>query len=100
MEQLLTPQQVAAALQVSRKTITDWIYHKKITCIKVGGLVRFRQSHIDAFLKESYTEAQHLPKPARKRGRPKKRHAHAYLIELSRPRPVYNTGVGACKGVD
>lgn len=51
MEQLLTPDQVAEALNVPRR----WLYKARRygygpPAVKVGGLLRYRPSDIDAFI--------------------------------------------------
>lgn len=105
MEKLLTPAEVADALRVSKKTITDWIYHKRIKSVKVGSLVRFRQADIDAFLTPAEPRQPTIkPKSIKRRGRPRKasEHAHSELIR-SVMEEVYNNNQvfsGPAEGVN
>lgn len=47
---LLTIDELAAELRVSRGTLYNWIYQKKIPYVKVGRLVRFERSAIEKYL--------------------------------------------------
>ena len=62
--QLLTTAEVAAYLQVSRGTVSQWVKTGKIPVTKVGALNRFRQADIDAWLKESSRPAELDEAPA------------------------------------
>lgn len=53
---LLTPDELAALLRVSVRTVRRWIYERKIESIRVGGLVRIRQSVVDRWLSERTRE--------------------------------------------
>ena len=53
MEELLTIDQLANYLQVSKYTIYSWTCGKKIPFIKVGGILRFRVAEVLAFLEAS-----------------------------------------------
>lgn len=63
---LLTIEQTADYLGVSKLTVYDWVSQRKITHIKVGRLVKFRQAHLDAWL-EKHTVVARLPIKARVR---------------------------------
>lgn len=54
---LLTIDQVSELLHIAKPTLYSWISAKKITCVKVGGRVRFRESDIDHFISEHLSEA-------------------------------------------
>ena len=47
---LLTPEQVAERLHISRLTIGNWLRSGKLKGVKVGRLWRVRESDLDAFL--------------------------------------------------
>lgn len=49
-EKLLTAVEVAGMLQVTRQAIYQWVHHRRIPCIRVGGSVRFRKSDIEDWL--------------------------------------------------
>lgn len=48
---LMTSAEVAQVLRVSEKTLSNWRYRGQIPYLRVGGLVRYRWSDIDAWLK-------------------------------------------------
>ncbi len=50
-DQLLTPEEAAARLKISRLTIGDWFRSGKLKGIKVGRLWRVRESDLETFLK-------------------------------------------------
>jgi excisionase family DNA binding protein len=50
-DQLLTPEEAAARLKISRLTFGDWLRSGKIKGVKVGRLWRVRESDLEAFLK-------------------------------------------------
>ena len=52
-DQLLTPEEAAARLKISRLTIGNWFRSGKLKGLKVGHLWRVRESDLEAFLKES-----------------------------------------------
>lgn len=50
---LLTYQQLAAALGLAERTLRDWVRLGKIPYTRLGGrAVRFRKSAVDAWLKK------------------------------------------------
>lgn len=49
---LLTIDELAAELRVSKGTLYNWVYQRKIPYVKVGRLVRFERSAIDKYLDE------------------------------------------------
>jgi excisionase family DNA binding protein len=53
--QLLTPEEAAARLKISRLTLGDWLRSGKIKGVKVGRLWRVRESDLEAFLKGGET---------------------------------------------
>jgi excisionase family DNA binding protein len=65
-EQLLTPQQVADRLGVSERWVRDHATrrHPRILAVKLGPLLRFRWSDIEAFLSNQLLEDP-SKKPAR-----------------------------------
>lgn len=50
-DQLLTPEEAAARLKISRLTFGDWLRSGKIKGVKVGRLWRVRESELEAFLR-------------------------------------------------
>lgn len=50
---ILTPEQVAERLHISRLTIGNWLRSGKLKGVKVGRLWRIRESELEAFLKRS-----------------------------------------------
>lgn len=55
--QILTIDELSAYLKISRFTIYDWVYHKKIPYIKLGRNLWFKKELIDVWLKSKL----HLP---------------------------------------
>jgi len=51
-DQLLTPEEAAARLKISRLTIGDWLRSGKLKGLKVGRLWRVRESDLEAFLNQ------------------------------------------------
>lgn len=49
-EQYLTPEQVADLVQVTRRTVYNWIKTGKLKAYKVGNMVRVRHKDLDAFI--------------------------------------------------
>ena len=62
MENLLTPQEIADVLGVSKSTIYQWTHQEYIPHVKLGRFVRFRKSAIEIWLEKKA-----------KKGRDKKR---------------------------
>jgi excisionase family DNA binding protein len=50
-DELLTPEEAAARLKISRLTLGDWLRSGKIKGLKVGRLWRIRESELESFLK-------------------------------------------------
>jgi excisionase family DNA binding protein len=55
-QQLLSPEQVAERLQISRWTVMDYLRAGKLKGHKVGRLWRVKESDLDAFLEGEPTE--------------------------------------------
>lgn len=51
MDKYLTPDDVAAALQVHMETVLRWARTGKLPGSKIGKLWRFRPSDVDAFVR-------------------------------------------------
>jgi excisionase family DNA binding protein len=49
---VLTPEQVAERLHISRLTIGNWLRSGKLKGVKVGRLWRVRERDLEAFLKQ------------------------------------------------
>ena len=54
--QLFTPEQVAERLQVTRRTVYQWINDGKLPALKVGRGWRIRESDLDIFSKPNQLE--------------------------------------------
>ena len=50
IEELLTPEEVAALLKVERNTIYIWLRANELKGVKVGDLWRVRKSDLNEFL--------------------------------------------------
>jgi len=51
-DQLLTPEEAAGRLKISRLTVGDWLRIGKLKGVEVGRLWRVRGSELGTFLKE------------------------------------------------
>lgn len=51
MNKYLSPEELAINLSISKMTIYNWIYQRKIPFFKIGRLVRFREEDIERWLK-------------------------------------------------
>jgi len=56
-EKLLTPTQVAERLQITERTVYEWIRGGKLTALKLGRLWRIRQDELEAFLEGARAKA-------------------------------------------
>ena len=52
MNKYISPSQLAQNLNVSKFTVYDWVYDRKIPFVKIGKLVRFNEEDIEKWLKE------------------------------------------------
>ena len=55
VEQLLTPEEVAEALQLHHLTVLKFIRAKKLKSIKIGRVYRIRQEDFNTFLEDQVT---------------------------------------------
>jgi len=55
-KKLLTPEEVADQLLISRATVYRLITSRKIQFYKIGGGLRFRQEEVDRFIEENMIE--------------------------------------------
>ena len=53
MDDLLTPEQAAAILQLSPKTIKDWLRAGKLAGCKIGRFWRVKPADLEAFIRAS-----------------------------------------------
>jgi excisionase family DNA binding protein len=66
-ETLLTPEQVAQRLQVTPRTIYDWLRHGRLRGIKLGRLWRVNVEDLGSFLEAEAAVARSAnPRPPRK----------------------------------
>jgi excisionase family DNA binding protein len=54
-EQLLTPAQVGERLQVTERTVYQWLRDRRLVGLKLGRLWRVRSEDLEAFLERSRT---------------------------------------------
>lgn len=54
----LTPDDLASLLQVSTKTIYNWIYTRKIKPLKIGGMIRFSPNYIEQWISEQQGDSE------------------------------------------
>ena len=57
-EKLLTPAQVAERLQITERTVYEWIRGGKLTALKLGRLWRIRLEDLEGFLESNRAPAQ------------------------------------------
>ena len=50
MSRLMTPQEVAEMLRVKHSTIYHWVHEEFIPYVKIGRLVRFRESDVSRWI--------------------------------------------------
>jgi excisionase family DNA binding protein len=53
MDELLTTEQAAAILQLTPKTIEDWLRAGKLAGCKMGRVWRLKEADLEAFIRES-----------------------------------------------
>ncbi len=53
---LMNKREAAAYLTIAVRTLDDWRAAKRIPCITVGGIIRFRRSDLDNFLAAHTTQ--------------------------------------------
>lgn len=51
MEKFYTPEEVAANLKVSRKTVYNWIQEGRLKAVKIGHFWRISESELNRLLK-------------------------------------------------
>jgi len=56
-EKLLTPAQVAERLQITERTVYEWIRGDRLPALKIGRLWRIRQDELEAFLEGARAKA-------------------------------------------
>ncbi len=56
MERLLSPQQFADLLSISRWTVYAWLQEGKIRSVKIGRLVRIPESEVSRIVQEGIQE--------------------------------------------
>ncbi len=56
-EKLLTPAQVAERLQITERTVYEWIRGGRLPALKLGRLWRIRQDELEAFLEGARAKA-------------------------------------------
>jgi excisionase family DNA binding protein len=56
MKRLMNIEELADYLRLRKQTIYNWLYQKKISGFKVGGVWRFDKKEIDAWLRSRKIE--------------------------------------------
>ncbi|MDP2938954.1 MAG: helix-turn-helix domain-containing protein [Candidatus Omnitrophota bacterium] len=59
MQRLLDVKELASYLKLRKQTIYNWLYQRKISGIKIGGVWRFNRKEIDKWLKAQSREMKH-----------------------------------------
>jgi excisionase family DNA binding protein len=59
--QILTIEELSAYLKISRFTIYDWVYHKRIPYLKLGRYLRFKKELIDEWIEKKLRLPFELP---------------------------------------
>lgn len=54
MEKLLTIQEISDILGIKDCTIRAWVFQRKIPCVRIGRLVRFRMSEIETWINQKH----------------------------------------------
>ena len=57
-DQLLTPAQVGERLQVTERTVYQWLRDRRLAGLKLGRLWRIRSEDLEAFLESSRTRGE------------------------------------------
>ncbi len=57
MAALLTPEEVATQLGISRGTVYNWAYQRRVRSVKVGRCLRFRPEDIQRLIKPNTMRA-------------------------------------------
>ena len=58
LEELLRIPEAARVLGIKQNTLRDWVWRRKITFVKVGKAVAFRQSDLAAFIEKHAVKAK------------------------------------------
>ena len=56
MDQLLSIREVSEKLSVKQSTLRAWVFQRKIPCVRLGRLVRFKQSDLSKWLESAGKE--------------------------------------------
>jgi len=87
MERILTPEEVAKRLQVTERTVLQWLRDGKLPGAKLGRLWRVKESDLHEFLDYSWAIAK---LEELRRERPEIRWVEGRCEECGRPLPVPN----------
>lgn len=60
MEKFYTPEEIAANLKVSRKTIYNWIQEGRLKAVKIGHFWRISESELNRLLKGDEQHGRNL----------------------------------------
>lgn len=61
MQEMLTPEEVAQKLKISRRTVYLWLRQKRLKGIKIGDLWRIPKMEFENFIKTSIEEGKKQP---------------------------------------
>lgn len=51
----MTVKEAAKTLAVTEAAIRKWLYQGRLSCVKMGRLIRLRQSHVEALVRDGLT---------------------------------------------
>jgi excisionase family DNA binding protein len=52
MENLLNIKDVSNKLKVKESTLRAWVFQKRIPCIRIGRLVRFKEAELESWIRD------------------------------------------------
>jgi excisionase family DNA binding protein len=64
MERLLSIKEVSERLSIKENTLRAWVFQRRIPTIRLGRLVRFRESDLAAWVKAEEGVEYRLSRPA------------------------------------
>jgi len=59
VEKLLTPKELSLLLQVKQSTVYKWAHYGYVPMVKLGSLIRFKESKIEEWLGKRQRKGRH-----------------------------------------